>query len=111
MNKKAKIIKLSDEHYVIVEDSELEAGINQYYVDRFLKKVRSSNGAEYGETQLKITHATKPIIIEHTFNGELSKFNGLKERVVSIKEIKLSEIEELIYGYNLLCIIYTTRYR
>lgn len=70
-----KLIKLSETHYVIVDDSEIKKG------DVLLSKdniIHTNYGWNFGDRV--ITHSTQPLGTSIT--------------------ISLSEVEELLYGYN-----------
>lgn len=98
---KAKVIKLTQEHYVIVDDSELQVGdwyLNTYVNEKELKPQKHTEKRHLINHKKdyrfkyckKITHSTQPledVITENSFK--------------SYKFIPLEEIEELIYGYNL----------
>ena len=85
-----KLIKLSDTHYVVVDDS--KRGYRGYNYNFALSRIDNLplNYKEYSSEWnycYKITHST-PI-------GGLSAM-----LVTGVKEINLSEIEEAIYGYS-----------
>lgn len=82
-----KAIKLSDTHYIVVDDSEIEDGICVRYILDVPYIMFYDKGVEY--KQFKITHSTEPI------DGD-----GTGACFVNIKPLSLSEIEEAIYGYS-----------
>ena len=105
-----KLIKLSDTHYIIVDDSEIKD--TSYFIDNnkifecrnvFDEGIEDSNGLIHNHKNCKkITHSTEPLIITRYFTDKiLEKYNGLKERIISIQFLSLVEVEEAIYEYNL----------
>jgi hypothetical protein len=88
-----KLIKLSETHYVVIDDSEIKIndwvysmdGIHQWF-GLVLKTEPSPK---------KITHSTQPL--EDYGNKELN--DSVKTWLV-IKPLSLSEVEELINGYS-----------
>ena len=83
-----KLIKLSDIHYVITDDSEIKIGDWMIeLLNKVIIQVKVEGNDYSNSTFKKITHST-PI-------GRLSAM--LK---AGVKEISLSEVEEAIYGYN-----------
>jgi hypothetical protein len=115
---KSKLIKLSDSHYIIVDDSEIkETGVYGYHF--ILKRIDliQSLGIdnEYCKRYKKITHSTKPLeFIKCNVcndsgcsysNGDMStpcsKCNGgTKKDYINVKPLTLSEVEELTLGYS-----------
>ena len=88
-----KLIKLSNTHYIIVDDSEIKDGDYVYdskdKVIRYVKKYLKDDWIK------KITHSTQPL------SEECRKCNGYCEQCVDIiKPLSLSEIEEAINGYS-----------
>lgn len=81
---KTKLIKLSDTHYIIVDDSEIKLNDWVYSMDG----VHQWFGLVLKTEPLpkKITHSTQPLY---------------KNDFWAIKELKLSEVEEAIYGYSI----------
>lgn len=81
-----KLIKLSDEHYIVVDDSEINEGD---WVIELLNKVifqLKVDGNNYSDSTFKkIIHSTKPLGV------------GWQQEVI---ELSLSEIEEAIQGYS-----------
>ena len=93
-----KLIKLSDIHYIIVDDSKIKKGdfVYQQNFERtnnqilkiesdFQARIANDNNGSF--TKRKITHSTQPELL-----GE-----GWMQSVIPLL---LSEAEELIYGYN-----------
>lgn len=77
-----KLIKLSDIHYIIVDDSGYGEG--DFVLLPLTKEImKCSNGTIFIEGTLKITHSTI---------GYLYQDN--------IKSLNVSDIEELVYGYS-----------
>ena len=89
-----KIIKIKEDHFIIVDDSEIK--VNDWY---YLPRTNSAYECKEDPTELnlersfgvaKITHSTQPIeslTIPGTYNGPVWN---------KIKEIPLSEVKELI---------------
>lgn len=111
-----KAIKLSDTHYIVVDDSEIKDGEKDFYIlandrDKTLinciekvieckidpnvgKVLVLSYGYLYVNEGKKITHSTEPL--EPSLRSD---DNTLKD-FVFIKPLSLSEIEEAINGYS-----------
>lgn len=82
-----KLIKITDDHYVVVDET--IQPVNGYYYDSFINKIKSTNGAEYGEAShcWQITHSTQPV----------DNVNGFPAFIVGgVQEISLQEVKELI---------------
>jgi hypothetical protein len=106
---KTKLIKLNENHYIIVDDSEIKEG-DWYWtpikrsIEQCVKKLLIIKGGQNDVEQFKITHSTQPL--EYKYGSQKQGFNmgamsGDVELVFDkIKEIKLSEVQELIYGYS-----------
>ena len=93
---KAKIIKLTEEHYIVVDNSEIKDGEWFYntFNDNQAKIQQRKGNWKTCFNQHKITHSTQPledVIVANKYIGK---------GWVSIKPFSLSEIEELLYGYN-----------
>lgn len=106
-----KLIKLSDQHYVVADDSEIK--VDDYYVgwannystepkQRWVlyNLVSTTNG----DTPRKITHSTEPL--EYKYGSQKQGFNmgamssDIKLVYDLIKPLSLSEVEEAIQGYS-----------
>jgi len=74
-----KIIKISLDHYIIVDES--KQPVQGYYYDNFIKDIRDTRGAEYGEADhcWQITHSTQ-----------------LDKGMDNVTFISLSEVKELL---------------
>lgn len=89
-----KLIKVSDDHYIIVDDSEIKEG-DWFWtpikksIEQCVKKLLIIKGGQNDIEQFKITHSTKPL--ENKFSSVI--YGGYNP-------IFLPEVEELIYGYN-----------
>lgn len=93
-----KMIKLSDTHYVVVDNSEIKESdhfVNQH--NQISKCVKSLEDwlKDNDSTIKKITHSTKP----------LEQYYGAKDGTIpfvyhKIKPLSLSEVEEAIHGYS-----------
>ncbi len=90
-----KLIKISDIHYIIVDDSEIKVldwcldTITNLHFQYFTKRSLKS-------TDKKITHSTQPL----EYIQIAPKVKGLKLGYKNIIQISLSEIEEIINGFN-----------
>ena len=97
-----KLIKLSDSHYVVVDDSEIKEG-DWYYDENdkesLLPIYKRSQDPKFYKGCKKITHSTEPLevltALPNYGNGEVTQFGFNK-----IKPISLSEVEEAINGYS-----------
>jgi hypothetical protein len=91
---KALLIKLSEQHYVVVSDSEIK-DVHPYKGRFHLEKGRTINQFPDYLTDLSeckiITHSTQPL----ESNNLYRKFD-----FINIKPLSLSEVEKAIYGYN-----------
>jgi hypothetical protein len=90
---KGKLIKLSETHYIVADDSEIKEGDWFYQVN--LNKIihhNLKNGLllQPQSFDKKITHSTEPF----------KEFAPLTINDMGIGYIPLSEVEELIYGYS-----------
>lgn len=104
-----KLIKLSDIHYIIVDDSEIKEDDYFYHPNKALvTQIEKCNKIEIhnfvchindfiGYVCKKITHSTQPLEIS---KGHSVKGGGLWT-FEDIKQLSLSEVEEVINGYNL----------
>jgi len=98
-----KLVKLSDTHYVIADDSKIKKGdfkicLNDKAVTKYLSK-KSIESDTFCKNCKKITYSTEPLeIIATKYKGSVS----VKEMkgFVKIKPLSLSEVEEAIYGYS-----------
>ena len=90
-----KLIKISEKHYVIVDDS-IDIEENCYcYKNGKIHQV-SFLGQDNGDT---ITHSTEPLEeVKSIYNVEAKEIE--KGIFSKIKHIPLLEVEELINGYN-----------
>lgn len=100
-----KWIKLSDTHYIVVDDSEIKE--NNWCYNNVFKSVLRINENLDNYTYLsgdkkvwfKITHSTQPLehgigkAVDGTYPPEYPRFD-------KIKPISLSEVEELVNGYS-----------
>jgi hypothetical protein len=104
---KTKLIKLNENHYIIVDDSEIKEGdFDIEYCDidkKWLKpeqvinegwdRVSKANYCRKRGTNFKITYSTQPLEYWETKGNIPFVFH-------KIKPISLSEVEEAIYGYS-----------
>ena len=107
-----KLIKLLESHYIVIDDSEIKEddlflhnNIIYKCHEINLKGVRALKGGKeyYFKTGVnKITHSTQPLEeIEGSEVWENNECLGPDYAFQEIKFLSLSEVEELIYGYNL----------
>jgi hypothetical protein len=101
-----KLIKLSDDHYIIVDNSEINVGCWFYnqstnYIGYTIKKegnfwvCANMGGFHLLSEAKKITHSTKPL--EQYYGNANGEVPYVYHR---IREIKVSDIEKLVYGYS-----------
>lgn len=101
-----KMIKLTETHYIVVNDSEIKEGdfVFQQNFERTNNEIikiekefqaKVANDKEGSFTKRKITHSNQPL--EPSIKS--NRRDNLKEFVL-IKPLSLSEIEEAIYGYS-----------
>lgn len=87
-----KLIKLSETHYIIVDDSEIKEG-DWYYNNKVLflsdQVFDDGNNPNQNKANKKITHSTQSLE---------SKFSSIIYR--GYDHISLSEVEEVINGYS-----------
>jgi hypothetical protein len=86
-----KAIKLSDTHYVYVEDHVKAGDYVVTYPDKKIIQVDESTCGMYDE---RITQSTEPL--EYIWKANYESYTGW----VNIRKLSISEAEELIYGYN-----------
>lgn len=91
---KQTLIKLSDTHYIIVDDSEIKEGnwciYNTGEIIQYLVKLNTDNIK-------KITHSTQPLEEDIEFVGTTPK---ITLKFINIKPLSLPEVEEAINGYS-----------
>ena len=97
-----KLIKLSDTHYIVVDDSEIKVGDWCYSVSNGLivepnkKAIDTINSKPMeGIKFLKITHSTQPLEVEPIPDEKFPKVFD------KIKRLSLSEVEEAINGCSI----------
>lgn len=83
-----ELIKIDTDHFVVVNKT--IQPVNGYYYDSFINKIKSTNGAEYGEAShcWQITHSTQPL--------EKVEWGWGKLGYIKIQELSLQEIKELL---------------
>ncbi len=86
-----KLIKLSDTHYIIVDDTEIKEGDIFIHPNKTIE--RASRDLD-GRGLNKITHSTQPLELS------TSHINTGKYHFDKIKHLSLSEVEEVINGYS-----------
>mgnify|MGYP006921281610 CR=1 FL=1 len=95
---KTKLIKISESHYIIVDDSEM---LPDVFIYDFLQKEIKRHSGTFGHLKYindnckKITHSTQP----------LERYYGATDGTIpfvyhKIKPLSLSEVEEVINGYS-----------
>lgn len=95
-----KLIKLSDTHYIIVDDSEIKEG--DWYFDITTsqpQKKYSDLKSKDKLDRLKITHSTKPL--EGNREYAVYQHNHHEPHFNKIKPLKLEEIHELLGIVNI----------
>lgn len=95
-----KLIKISDRHYIAVDDSEIKEGDWIYYTKAkgYCKTTVSGNGLKQENIPaMKITHSTQPLEC-----NKIQSENANIQKVSwgNIKPLSLSEVEEVINGYS-----------
>ena len=100
---KTKLIKLSNEHYIVVDDSEIKENTNTFkeglngdwFYNSIYKQI--ANIGDITPYDFKITHSTQPLEKDTTYSGS-------PERPVlgfwEIGQLTIPEVEEAIYGYS-----------
>lgn len=99
-----KLIKINDEHYVVVDDSEMLPDVLIY---DFLQKEIKQHSGTFGHLKYindnckKIIHSTQPLEEIYGYEGKsidvpLYTIKGFN----TIKQLSLSEVEEAINGYS-----------
>jgi len=99
-----KLIKLSETHYIVVDDSEIKEGDyaihnNKEYRNKYNEKpilCTKSNCESIQEHWDKITHSTQPLELIDWENGA----KGKRPAFDKIKPLSLSGVEDAINGYS-----------
>lgn len=91
---KSKLIKLSESHYIIVNDSEIKGG---YYWNELDREIRQNNTINHPYHK-KITHSTQPLERTQLIGG---KYPLVSLSFDKIKRLSLADAEAVEYGYNL----------
>jgi hypothetical protein len=88
-----KLIKINEDHYIVVDDAEIEKGDFVYCsregFEPILQQEVNPEGVNKDTCMLKITHSTQPL--------EGDDFTSWFDY---IKPLSLSEVEEAINGYS-----------
>ena len=99
-----KLIKLSETHYIVVDDSEKSEG--DYIYNPIVEKIMRVTKEMMPHGQ-KITHSTQPLEeVCCTPENQIKRYidcKGCDRKQLGFNKIKplsLSEVEELIYGYS-----------
>ena len=103
-----KLIKLNDQHYIIVNDSEIKEGDWVCNIQKpYIKQCQDIDVDYYNKRNdvfKKITHSTEPL--EYKYGSQKHGFNmgvmssDIKLVYDQIKPLDLSEVEEAINGYS-----------
>lgn len=100
-----KLIKLSDIHYVICDDSEIKQG--DWYVtfmnNEVIGEPRKCEDSFYSFNNCKkITHSNQPLECNCAVNNRKLDLNCAERNHCfhMVKPLSLSEVEELTLGYN-----------
>ena len=106
-----KLIKLSNTHYVVVDDSEIKEGdgyytpkdgvyMMEYGICNSISKIKDAIKLT-GKPFYRIIHSTQPL---ETKNEEYAWYGGENKTTTKtfdkIKQLSLSEVEEAINGYS-----------
>lgn len=101
-----KLIKLTDTHYVIVDDSEIKQ--NDYYLNTSIPEIlfKKEKGVLFHHCK-KITHSTHCLKCGSydfnsvgDFNNTSYECNDCDNKWEGIKPLSISEVEEAISGYS-----------
>lgn len=94
---KTKLIKIKND-YIIVDDSGIKSGDYRVLIDKssnlYGQFEKHLGGYECNDQWMKITHSTKPLEDVVIYN----KYEG--KGWVNVKPLPLSEIKELLFGYD-----------
>ena len=82
-----KLIKINEEHYIIVDSSDIKEGDFMYDIDGDIGIAIGKDKSQW-EGNMKITHSTQPI------DGD-----EVGACFTKIKQLSLLEVEELLFGY------------
>jgi hypothetical protein len=98
------LIKLSETHYIVVDDSEIKEG--EWYLTFMNNEVAGEprrcedSSYSFGNCK-KITHSTQPLeSIEDSEVWEDGKYLGPDYAFQEIKYLPLAEVEEAVFGYS-----------
>lgn len=95
-----KLLKLSETHYIGVDDSVKAGDYVLTYPDNEIIQVNQSTCVLYDK---KITHSTQPLFTFNPHNhtdDEAVRYYDFINGHSAIKPLSLSEVEEAIYGYS-----------
>jgi hypothetical protein len=96
-----KLIKLNESNYIVVDNSCIERG--DYYYNMSMREIlyKKEKGVLFHHCK-KITHSTQPL--EDVFIGNTFRVNvgGFEKGYNNIKALSISEVEELVNGYDLI---------
>ena len=89
-----ELIKIDKDHFVVVNKT--IQPVNGYYYDSFINKIKSTNGAEYGEAShcWQITHSTQPLDTIILKNRDHSQSVG--HYYGNGGQLSIQEVKELI---------------
>lgn len=93
-----ELIKIDTDHFVVVNKT--IQPVNGYYYDSFINKIKSTNGAEYGEAShcWQITHSTQSlefIAWKGKTHLHMDEYYFHKIQKISLQEVKelLGEVD------------------
>ena len=92
-----KLIKLSELHYIIIDDSEIKNKDYKYCPLDDVVRIHKQSGQYYDTKEFKVTHSTEPLEEVVWWERETRKS---KLGFDKIKLLSLSEVKEAINGYN-----------
>lgn len=88
-----KLIKLSETHYIVIDDSEIKEGDFAIHIGNPYFQFNESMRQFLCKDCKKITHSTEPL------SEECKRCTGACEQCIDgTKQLSLSEVEEAIYG-------------
>ncbi len=99
LKKNIKLIKLSDTHYIVVDDSKIDTGYWFWIpikrsIEKCVRRLLIIKGGGNDIEQWKVTHSTEPLE-EFTDNEGIKRIGWVK-----IKLLTVEEAEEAINGYS-----------
>jgi len=83
----------TNQHIYITSDEEIQEGVNQWYLDKFLNKPYRSGGAQYGEKQNVIILTTDTDLIKDGVQAIEDSFLEWFVKNPSCKEVEVKEMK------------------